>query len=26
VGWGAGRGEDIGDFRDNICNVNEENI
>ena len=26
VGWGAGHGEGIGNFRDSICNVNEENI
>jgi hypothetical protein len=26
VGRGAGRGEGIGDFRDNIGNVNEENV
>ena len=26
VGWGAGQGESIGDFRDSIWNVNEENI
>jgi hypothetical protein len=26
VGWGAGNWEGIGDFRDNISNVNEENI
>ena len=25
VSWGAGRGEGIGDFRDSILNVNEEN-
>jgi hypothetical protein len=26
VGWGAGQGKCIGDFRDSIWNVNEENI
>jgi hypothetical protein len=25
VDWGAGWGEGIGDFQDNILNVNEEN-
>jgi hypothetical protein len=26
VGWGAGQGEGIGNFRDSIWNVNKENI
>jgi hypothetical protein len=26
VSWKAGRGKGIGDFQDNIWNVNEENI